>query len=344
MVSDMSTSKNDQNYINHVAVVMDGSGSMSHLQGKVVEVVDKLVAHLAVTSKEMNQETRITVYVFDDYAECVYFDVDALRLPSVKDRYWVRGMTALVDATMLSIEDLELTATKYGDHSFLIYVVTDGRENKSQLANKAALPGRIKALADNWTLGILVPDVTGVHLAKQYGFPAGNIATWDTTSEAGLEEAARVVTASVNQYMDNRSQGVTGSKSLFSTDSSVLNAQTVKAAKLTPVDPSTFVLVPVYHEMAISEFVTKAGYRFQAGTCYYQLNKSEEIHAHKDLMVRNKLTGEVFGGERVRDLIGLPRVTRRVSPKFNEDWEVFPQSSSLNRKLVPGTNLLIKTT
>jgi hypothetical protein len=332
------------NYINHVAVVMDGSGSMGHLRHKVIEVVDKLVAHLATRSKEMNQETRITIYVFDDVAECVYFDMDALRLPSVKDRYWVRGMTAMVDATMLAIEDLELTAVKYGDHSFLIYVVTDGRENRSTFDNKIALPGRIKKLPDNWTMGILVPDATGIHEAKRFGFPAGNIATWDRTSEAGLEEAVRVVTASVNTYMDNRSSGIVGTKSLFSTDASVLNAQTVAAAGLQPVDPATYMLVPVIHQMPILDFVENhCGRKYVVGTCFYQLNKSEIIQGHKVLYVQDKKSGLLYGGPQVRDLIGLGHEKRRVSPSFNKDYNIFVQSTSLNRNLVPSTHLMIKT-
>ena len=337
------TGNKAQNYINHVALVLDRSGSMRPHAAALVKVANELVAHLAQRSKDDGHETRVTVYIFDDVTECVFYDMDSLRLPSIKGHYTVRGMTALVDATMMAIEDLELTAQKYGDHSFLLYDLTDGLENASRRHSGQDLRAKIDSLPENWTLGALVPDISGVHAAKQYGFPAGNVTTWDTTSEHGVEEAARVVTASVNQYMDNRSSGVVGSKFLFSTDASKLNAQTVSAANLTPVDPKSFVLVPVYHEMPISEFVEKAGYTFKVGTCYYQLNKSEEIHGHKDLMVRNKATGQVFGGDRVRDLIGLERITRRVSPKFNPDWEVFPQSTSLNRKLIPGTNLLIKT-
>jgi len=335
--------KRAQNYINHVAIVLDASGSMSRLERKIVQVTDGLVSHLAQRSKEMNQETRITVYTFDDTARCVFYDMDALRLPSLSGHYRLGGRTALVDATTLALDDLAMTPEKYGDHSFLLYVITDGQENASSYEQRRALPWKLASLPSHWTVAGLVPDARGVHEAKQWGFAKDNIAVWDATSEHGVEEAGKVITASVDQYMTGRASGIRGTKSVFSTDASVLNAQSVAAANLTPVDPGTFVLVPVYHEMPISEFVEKAGYQFKVGTCYYQLNKSEKIHAQKDLMIRNKQTGQVFAGERVRDVIGLPRVTQNVSPRFNPDWEVFPQSTSLNRKLIPGTSLLIKT-
>lgn len=333
-----------QNYINHIALVLDMSGSMWPHAGATVKVADQLIAHLAQRSKEDGHETRATVYVFDDVIECVFYDMDVLRMPSIDGHYSPRNRTSLIDATMLSIEDLELTATKYGDHAFLIYVLTDGAENASIKHGGIQLKNKITGLADNWTLGALVPNQTGVYAAKQYGFPAQNISVWDTTSKTGVEEAGIVVTASVNQYMDNRSKGVRGTNTLFSTGADKLNAQAVQAANLQPVDPGTYMLVPVVHQMPIKEFVENhCGRSYVVGTCFYQLNKSEEIQGHKVLYVQDKQTGVIYGpGKEVRDLIGLGHVKRRVSPSFNKNYNIFVQSTSLNRNLVPSTHLLIK--
>jgi hypothetical protein len=68
-----------QNYINHVALVLDASSSMSHLSRKVVDVADQQIAYLARRSRELDQETRVTVYVFADKVECVIYDKDVLR-------------------------------------------------------------------------------------------------------------------------------------------------------------------------------------------------------------------------------------------------------------------------
>ncbi|MEU3878202.1 hypothetical protein AB0E87_30690, partial [Streptomyces sp. NPDC029704] len=86
----------NQNYINHVALVLDASSSMSHLSQKVVEVADQQIAYLARRSQELDQETRVTVYVFADKVECVIYDKDVLRMPSLKQLYRVGGMTALL--------------------------------------------------------------------------------------------------------------------------------------------------------------------------------------------------------------------------------------------------------
>lgn len=338
-----------RNKINHIGLVYDMSGSMQPWQKEVVGVGDGLVRSIADLSRRLTektgviQEARVTAATFNWKTDVLYYEVDALRLPSIKGDYHPTGGTALLDATIKMIEDLQKTAQLYGDHAFLLYVLTDGDENRSALGAETKLRRLFGSLPENWTTAILVPNEDGQKLAVRYGFPEGNTAIWDPTSTEGVQAGGVVIKAATEDHMTRFATDATysGSKTLFSTAPESLNAVTVQAAGLTPLDPSKYVLVPVHHEMPIAEFVAKAGRTFTVGTCYYQLNKSEEIHGHKKIIVRNRATEELFEGDRVRDLIGLPRVTRRVSPKFNEDYDLFVQSTSVNRKLIPGTKLLI---
>src|SRR6188508_3210323 len=106
-----------QRLVNHVAFVLDGSSSMDIHAASVVKVVDAQTAYLARRSKEMDQETRVSVYVFADEVECLIYDTDVLRLPSIKDLYSPYGWTALLAATIKSQQDLAATGTLYGEHS-----------------------------------------------------------------------------------------------------------------------------------------------------------------------------------------------------------------------------------
>lgn len=229
-----------QNYINHVALVLDASSSMSHLSRKVVEVADQQIAYLARRSRELDQETRVTVYVFADKVECVIYDKDVLRMPSLKQLYRVGGMTALLAAALKSQQELAQTAQLYGDHSFLTFVLTDGQENASHRCPDA--PARnprelVKAVAemiatqeDNWTLAVLVPDQMGKREAMQCGFPRDNIAVWDATSTQGLEEAGQVIREATEKFMVGRTQGIRGSRAVFSVGAEAVNKDTIKAA------------------------------------------------------------------------------------------------------------------
>ncbi|MFC9502016.1 VWA domain-containing protein [Streptomyces sp. NPDC057002] len=340
-----------QNYINHVALVLDASSSMSHLSRKVVEVADQQIAYLARRSRELDQETRVTVYVFADKVECVIYDKDVLRMPSLKQLYRTGGMTALLAAALKSQRELAQTAQLYGDHSFLTFVLTDGQENASHRCRDfsaqdprqlvQAVAEMIATQQDNWTLAVLVPDQMGKREAMQCGFPKDNIAIWDATSTQGLEEAGQVIRQATENFMMGRAQGIRGSRAVFSTGAEAVNENTIKAAGLTPVDPSNYQLIPVSRDAAIKEWVIECGHTYRTGGAFYQLSKSEKIQAQKQIAVLEKKTDRVYSGPEARALLGLPDTEVRVKPDHNDHFTIFVQSTSVNRKLVPQTRLLL---
>ncbi|MER7895578.1 vWA domain-containing protein [Streptomyces sp. NPDC096046] len=340
-----------QNYINHVALVLDASSSMSHLSRKVVEVADQQIAYLARRSRELDQETRVTVYAFADKVECVIYDKDVLRMPSLKQLYRTGGMTALLAAALKSQSELAQTAQLYGDHSFLTFVLTDGQENASHRCPDSptgdpcqlvqAVAQMIETQQDNWTLAVLVPDQMGKREAMQCGFPKDNIAIWDATSTQGLEEAGQVIRQATENFMMGRTQGIRGSRAVFSTGAEAVNEDTIRAAGLTPVDPSKYQLIPVARDAAIREWVTECGHTYQTGKAFYQLSKSEKIQAQKQIAVLEKKTDRVFTGPAARTLLGLPATEVRVKPDHNDHFTIFVQSTSVNRKLIPNTRLLL---
>ncbi|MGW6416728.1 vWA domain-containing protein [Streptomyces sp. NPDC055055] len=341
----------NQNYINHVALVLDASSSMSHLSRKVVEVADQQIEYLARRSRELDQETRVTVYAFADKVECVIYDKDVLRMPSLKQLYRVGGMTALLAAALKSQNELAQTAQLYGDHSFLTFILTDGQENAShrcpdsptknarELVNSVS--EMISTQGDNWTLAVLVPDQMGKREAMNCGFPKENIAIWDATSTQGLEEAGQVIQEATEKFMIGRTKGIRGSRAVFSTGADAVNKDTIKAAGLKPVDPSAYHLVPVGRDAAIREWVTESGHTYRTGCAFYQLSKSEKVQARKQIAVLEKKTDRVYTGPEARALLGLPDVEVRIKPDHNDDFTIFVQSTSVNRKLVSQTQLLI---
>ncbi|MFB7896894.1 vWA domain-containing protein [Streptomyces xiamenensis] len=340
-----------QNYINHVALVLDASSSMSHLSGKVVEVADQQISYLARRSKELDQETRVTVYVFSNTVECVIYDKDVLRMPSLKQLYRAGGMTALLAAALKSQHELAQTAQLYGDHSFLTFVLTDGQENASHRCQDApskdprvlveSVARMIETQADNWTLAVLVPDQMGKREAMRCGFPKDNIAIWDATSTQGLEEAGQVIQEATEKFMVGRTKGIRGSRAVFSTGAETVNKDTIKAAGLTPVNPSQYQLISVTRDAGIREWVVESGHTYRTGGAFYQLSKSEKVQARKRIAVLEKKTDRVYTGPEARALLGLPDVEVRVKPNHNDDFTIFVQSTSVNRKLVPNTRLLL---
>ncbi len=330
-----------QSFINHVVFVLDQSTSMRNHAAEVIRVFDAQIAHLARRSKELDQETRVSVYTFADTVNCLIYDKDVLRLPSLSSHYQPHGNTALIDGTLKAIEDLEKTATLYGDHAFLCYTLTDGEENKSRTP-AAQLMSKIRALPENWTLAVFVPNASGVHEAKKLGFSAGNVSVWNADSKEGVSESGAVMQRSTDTFMRARSTGVRGTKNLFDLDVSKVSTAAVRN-NLTELSPRDYSVFPVSRKVAIKDFVESwiKPEPYRIGSAYYPLTKPESVQYHKQICIQSKQTGKVYGGSAARQMLGLPDHEVKVTPASHPDWNVFVQSTSLNRNLVPGTNLLV---
>lgn len=337
--------KRKQNYINHVAIVLDASSSMHRLKDAVIKVADGLIAHLAETSKLHDQETRITVYSFDSEVTCLIYDKDVLRLPSIRDFYDPYGNTALLDATHLAIEDQRLHSQKYGDHAFLTYAVTDGEENRSRFHPRPGdLLAVLTSLHENETVAALVPNEAARRQALAYGFPEGNVMIWETT-EVGVTKVGEVLRTSTDNYMTSRSAGMRKSSTLFSTGLDTVNKKTVNAKTMVSLKRDEYTVIPVAKgetNLTIREWINaQPGHTFQLGKAYYQITKREKIQPQKALALQNIHSGRIYTGPQVRELLGLDATHIRVEPQDNPEYRIFVQSTSVNRKLVPETRVLL---
>jgi len=330
------------NIINHIGLVLDASTSMTRHTRDLVAVADSQIKHLAQRSKELDQETRISVWTFADPGNinCVVWDKDVLRLPSIAQYYLPRGNTAFIDATLQAIRDLEETPERYGDHSFLVYVLTDGEENCS--TNRATtLQARLEKLPNHWTLAALVPNANAKHEAKRFGFPAGNVEVWDTVSSRGVGEVGERIRAATENYMVGRASGLRSTTGLFSTNAQAVNAQTIAQAGLTPLKRGEYMLVPVPRDTDIKTFTEECGHTYKLGRGYYELMKRETIQPAKEIVVVERAkTARVYAGRDARNLVGLPDMEVRVEPDHNPDYKIYVQSTSINRKLIAGTKYL----
>lgn len=326
--------------VNHVALVIDGSGSMLQLADQVVKVTDQLISELAQRSKDTDQETRVSLYVFEDTnnIKCHTYDKDVLRMPSLRGLYRAVGMTPLIQATLKSIDDLEKTATLYGDHAFLLYVITDGGNN---VANHLAsdLKAKLKKLEDNWTVACFVPGARERDQAVGFGFPADNIQIWET-SQAGMTKMAETIKKSVSTYYTARAAGVRGSKNLFSMDLGKLNTRNL--GKLEPLHFGQYKIYDVKEDSRIDEFIeTKTRRAYRLGEGYYQLVVPVKVQAAKKVAVLDKKKMVLYHGDNARKLLGLPDYEVKVAPDAHKDFDIFIQSTSVNRKLLAGQKLVV---
>jgi hypothetical protein len=128
----------------------------------------------------------------------------------------------------------------------------------------------------------------------------------------------------------------------------VLTGKKVKTAfkttgDLKPVPPGRFQIFEVGKDTAIKAFAEGIGATFQKGRGFYEFTKTVEVQERKEVILEHKESGDLFTGAQARNMIGLPFGSRgRVNPRDAKlsDYNVFIQSTSVNRKLLKGTRFL----
>lgn len=335
------------NLINHVAFVIDASGSMRHLRSAVVNLLHEQIKLLAQRSEESGQETRVSIYFFDDNVECVVYDRDVLRPLDLSDIFQVLGSTALMDATMLGVNELSQTATLHGDHAFWLNIITDGGENASRQVGASHLRARLESLPENWTMACFIPNQGYAPEVQRYGFPVENIVKWDASVE-GVQRMSATLSAATDTYFAGRTSGTRGySKGgLFGGGVDTLNSATVQRAGLVEVDPKRFAVFTLAERIEAKDFCEQKGFEYRNGVVFYEWFNTQDIQAQKTVLFQNIKNGKVFsapmGSQAARDLLGLaPGMTVRGKPAPNPEWRRFIQSTAPNRKLIPGKHALV---
>ena len=117
------------------------------------------------------------------------------------------------------------------------------------------------------------------------------------------------------------------------------------------VPPDYFQILPVNRQTDIKGFVIKNGAPFEVGRGFYELGtKKVTVQEKKEIVLEDKVTGEFFSGSEARDMIGIPYGKRKDISRSNlpqdiaKKYNVFVQSTSYNRKLLPNTRFLYKPT
>lgn len=107
------------------------------------------------------------------------------------------------------------------------------------------------------------------------------------------------------------------------------------------VHPSRFQVLDVDENCDIKGFVEANDLPFKKGRGFYEFTKSETIQDYKEVVIRDRETGEMFSGDKAREIAGIPiGVTAKVKPEALKKYQVFVQSTSVNRKLIGGTQFL----
>ncbi len=341
-VQDFTPSKK-KDLVNRFVICLDSSGSMIGLKRAAIEAFNKNVASILDGANSSGQTSTVSLWTFGEGNSEVrrkFFNEDvSLLKPLNENTYQPSNSTPLYDCVGEAIENMRLLADSQ-DTSYVFIVVTDGEENYSRRFNSDSLMNLINSVVatDRWTFAFLVPPGKKNALVNKLRIPDGNVQEWATTT-AGMQAAADNVSAGISNYYMTRSVGASSTKSFFTTDLSAVSQKEVKR-QLTDIRDRVHIWNVDKGEVLIRDFVESRGVSYFKGLAYYQLTKDETIQASKQILLIEKGKGSVYAGVDARYLLNLPGYDVKVRPGNHANWDVFVQSSSVNRKLVRGTKLV----
>jgi hypothetical protein len=329
---------------NKIMLVLDRSGSMAGLCNAAIETTNALIRSIVDNAAKSEQITTVSLMQFGERSyEPVFFEQPASKVRSIGrgDYLPTDHSTALLDATGDAIERLRtLPDANEKDVSLLVLVITDGEENSSQRFTPFQLNELVKKVqsTDRWTLTFQLPRGNKRHFCQSFGVPEGNVAEWDTT-EAGMAAASQQTQSSFGTYYAARANGQTCSRGFFTTDLSEVKVTDLKK-KLDDISAHVKAW-KVERETEIRPFVEAQGVSYVKGSAFYQLTKDEKVQQYKMIAIKEKGKKAIYCGADARKMLGLPEVGEvKVRPGNHANFDIFVQSTSVNRKLVRGTTLL----
>lgn len=337
---------------NYIGISRDHSASMRNIALNAGRDYNDNIASIKDGATEFNIDTIVSVVKCGVgrralvVRDVINSNVSALT-PIEDGDYIADGNgTPLFDSVGDLIEQLESVPDAADpDVSFVVMVITDGGENCSVKWTGKSIAQKMNQLTmtDRWTFSFRVPRGYKQELVR-YGIPAGNILEWDQT-EKGVQVATVATRSAVKSFYAARSAGLKSTDKFYA-DLSEVSLKEVKSALVDiSAEIDIFKVLTTEDGIQIRDFVEKRTKKpLVKGSAFYQLTKTETVQEYKQIAIRDKLKGTVYSGFEARDLLGLPSTGEvKLAPGQHGQYDIFIQSTSINRKLVKNTNVLVWT-
>ena len=327
----------------YIGISRDHSGSMAYLAKNAMKDYNSNIEGIKEGSNENGIDTVVSVVECGiGYGAINRFAVTNSSVNSLKPltTYETTGnRTPLFDSVGLLVEQLKkVPDSEDPSVSFLVMVITDGQDNSSVKFSGESLGREIRKLqgTDKWTFTFRVPKGYKENLVR-LGIPEWNILEWEQTS-AGFERATVQTRAAVKSYYSARATGQTATTRFYA---DLDNVPMYKIKEELDDISKEARFFEVKRTSSIRDFIEYKVGSYELGKSFYQLTKPEKLQGNKLIAIRAKSTGKVYAGDAARNLMNLPVGGEiKLYPKNSLDFDIFVQSTSTNRKLLPRTEVL----
>ncbi len=334
----------------YLSLITDNSGSMRHLAHVAKQDFNEQLATIQNAAKTTNQDIIAShLTIGDGHRAIVGRKVVNSNVHTIKPLVEYpadAGGTPMIQAANAAIDLME-SVPDYNDSevSFLVMLTTDGQETENRKGGRE-LAARMKKLiaTDRWTFVFRVPAKTGPRELATLGLaiPGINVYEWELSTK-GVVQSTQANVEAFTEYFTQRSTGMKSTTKFYANLADVSFEDLQKELIDISADVTFYNVTASDDQSLIRPFVeAKTNESMLKGSAFYRLNKTEpRVQANKRIAIRDKTTGTVFAGDAARQMLALPTIgTVRLAPDELGDYEIYVQSTSVNRKLDAGTSLM----
>lgn len=169
-----------------IVFLLDRSGSMGGFERDTIGGFNSFIQRQC----QLEGETRLTAVQFDDDYEIIWDGVEAGKVKLTDKEYYVRGMTALLDAVGKTILKVGNRVSKLGERKpdqVIFVITTDGLENASKEFSYKRVKELIRQKTDEgWEFIFMGANIDVDEEADHIGIAMENAYSFDV-SEKGVE-------------------------------------------------------------------------------------------------------------------------------------------------------------
>ena len=190
----------------YIAIVLDGSGSMSDDVNTTITGVNEIIDLMKAEKTKLDGKVKVSLVIFRNReGEVVYFNEDADKAAHLdSNNYIPSGSTPMYDGIGQAIKLIDGVIKE--DDAALIYVFTDGYENSSSIYNKEDINSMIEEREENGNWTFVFQGIEGID--QELNFESSNTISYNA-STGGRKKAYAATVEGLQSYFDSRRVGTT---------------------------------------------------------------------------------------------------------------------------------------
>lgn len=219
----MTKKKQTKRLMNHVALILDSSGSMAAIEKETREAFNEQVATIKKDAKKGDMDYAVTLSTFatePDVGKIFAQPPSKIKKLGEAD-YNPGGYTAMLDAVAQTVLKMEKEIGDIADEntSVLVIILSDGLENNSKEHTYQSVAEIVKRLqgTSRWTFTYLGANQDLAQMQRALGLDPGNVKQFASTG-AGVLRASAAVSVGTQSYFTGRRAGQARSKTFYKGD------------------------------------------------------------------------------------------------------------------------------